>query len=71
MAAFLQQPQRVDYRRKFHAVIGGVGVAAVYLLFGAVIAQNSTPAARAGVTGAGAVGKNIYVFQSHLGLSLQ
>ena len=55
--------EALDDRDEFHAVVGGFGVAAAALLdpAGRGVAEQESPAAWAGVAGAGAVGEEFDV----------
>ena len=55
-ARALQGFQRRDRRHQFHAVVGGVRLAAVQFLFVVAERQDRAPAARPRIAGAGAVG---------------
>src|SRR5882757_1808780 len=61
-AGFLQRFQRLDHRHQFHAVVGGGFLAATQFLFMMAGAQDRGPAAGAGISRTGAIGK--YVNQS-------
>src|ERR1700733_1615893 len=53
---FFERLQRRDRRHQFHAVVGGVGLAALHLFLDVAEFENGAPAARARITRAGAVG---------------
>src|SRR6266404_2256528 len=57
-AGFLERFQRRDRRHQFHAVVGGVRLAALQFLLGVAEFQDRAPAAGAGIARAGAVGEN-------------
>src|SRR5262249_47910942 len=59
-ARALQRLERPDHRHQLHAVVGGVGLAAVDFLLGAFGAQDRAPAAGAGVAAAGAVAVDLH-----------
>ena len=52
----LQRLQRGDRRHQFHAVVGGVRLAALEFLLVLAVSQDRAPAARTGIARAGAVG---------------
>ena len=56
VAGPLQRLQRADHGGEFHAVVGGLGLAAAEFLLAAVELQQRAPAARTGIALAGAVG---------------
>src|SRR5690606_17517311 len=61
-----QRLQRPDRGHQLHAVVrGGPGVAAVELLLDGAVAQHRTPAARAGVPAARAVGVDLHDALGH------
>ena len=55
-AGLLQDLQRGDHSRQFHAVVGGTFLAAAQLLFVFAEHEDGPPAPGAGVAGTGAVG---------------
>jgi len=55
----LEQVQGGNHRLQFHAVIGGFQFAATKFFFLRAVAQQSTPAAGAGIALAGAIGINL------------
>src|SRR5665647_3954731 len=70
MAMPLQCFQRGDRAHQFHAVVGGVRLAAEQLTFRAFAAQQRAPSAHAWIALAGAIGKNfncILRFFAHCG----
>src|SRR5436190_16198744 len=63
-ARTLERLERADDRHELHAVVGGLGFAAVDLFLGATLAasqpQYRTPAARPGIAAAGAVAVDLH-----------
>src|SRR6202044_1402946 len=53
---FFQRLPRRDRRHQLHAVVGGVGLAALHLFFDVAEFENGAPPARARIARAGAVG---------------
>src|SRR4051812_19212955 len=60
-ARFLQRFQRRDRRHRLHAIVGGVGLAALQFLLLVAESQDGAPAAGAGIARAGAVGEDRHV----------
>src|SRR5690606_7129639 len=61
----LERLQRLDDGQQFHAIVGGVGLAAEKRLLVATLAQQRAPAAPAGVSLAGAVGPDFNRITAH------
>ncbi len=57
--------QRLNDRAHFHAVVGGVRIAARNFFFMLAITDDRTPAARPGVALARAVGENFNLFHGN------
>ena len=55
-AGLFQRLQRRDRRHQLHAVVGGVGLAALHLFLDVAEFENGAPAAWAWIARAGAVG---------------
>ncbi len=62
LARGLQRFQRHDRAHQFHAVVGGVALAAGKFAFGARVPEQCAPTAVAGIAEAGAVGVDQYYF---------
>ena len=66
MAALVERIERLDCGHQLHAIVGGHGLATAQLLFRTATHQQCPPAARAGITPAGAIGINRNLFQVRL-----
>lgn len=64
LARFFKGGKGIDDRGKLHTVVCGLAFSARELLFDAVVAQNSSPAAGTGIAAAGSVSEYINVFHS-------
>ena len=56
LARARKRPQTFYDRRELHAIVGGIGMAARQFLLDTAVAEDSPPAPRSGIAGAGAIG---------------